>query len=201
MLQPARLLTTGQVARFCGSSPSAVLKWIRAGKLPTYSTPGGQYRVTTEELCSFLKRYRMRVPPELTALARHRVLILTNDDLARESLERMLGAIGLDCEIESAEDGLIGCMRIPELKPHLVLLDLSLRKPDGADLCRAMKAHKAGARAKILLLAADSNPLQVKRLLMAGADGWLMKPVDFDAFAGKVGELLGARPTVPLPTA
>jgi excisionase family DNA binding protein len=201
MQQASRLLTTGQVARLCDSSPSAVLKWIRAGKLPTYSTPGGQYRVSTEELSRFLRRYRMRVPPELGSAARHRVLILTDDLLARESLGRMLEASGLDCQVDSEEDGLLGCMRIPELKPDLVIFDLVMRKPDGADLCRAVRAHRPDARTKILLLAAEPKSLQAKRLLLAGADGWLAKPVKFEALLRKVGELLGVRTTNVVPAA
>lgn len=39
-------MTTGEVARLCGVTPDAVLKWIKAGKLPATRTPGGHYRVS-----------------------------------------------------------------------------------------------------------------------------------------------------------
>lgn len=39
-------MTTGDVARLCGVTPDAVLKWIKAGKLPATRTPGGHYRVS-----------------------------------------------------------------------------------------------------------------------------------------------------------
>ncbi len=41
----SNLLTTGEVARLCGVTPDAVLKWIKKGKLPATRTPGGHYRV------------------------------------------------------------------------------------------------------------------------------------------------------------
>ena len=44
----SRLMTTGDVARLCGVTPDAVLKWIKAGKLPATRTPGGHYRVSSE---------------------------------------------------------------------------------------------------------------------------------------------------------
>ena len=190
----SELLTTGQVARLCGFSPSAVLKWIRAGKLPTYSTPGGQYRVPRRELCRFLKRYRMHVPPELTSLARHRIVIFAGDGLVHESLARMLKGSALDCEIERVEDGILGCMRIPELRPHLILFDLTMRKPDGADLCRAVKACKALSNTKILVIVEEPDSVRVNRVLMAGADGWIAKPVTFEALMAKVTMLLGTGP-------
>ncbi len=42
---PRDLLSTGEVARICGVSRDAVLKWIKSGKLPATQTPGGHYRV------------------------------------------------------------------------------------------------------------------------------------------------------------
>ncbi len=46
-------MTTGEVARLCGVTPDAVLKWIKAGKLPATRTPGGHYRVS-RDACSAL---------------------------------------------------------------------------------------------------------------------------------------------------
>ena len=46
-------MTTGEVARLCGVTPDAVLKWIKAGKLPATRTPGGHYRVSRQD-CSAL---------------------------------------------------------------------------------------------------------------------------------------------------
>lgn len=42
------LLSTGDVARLCGVTPDAVLKWIKKGKLPASRTPGGHYRISRE---------------------------------------------------------------------------------------------------------------------------------------------------------
>jgi len=42
----SELLTTGEVAKLCGVTPNAVLKWIKKGKLPATRTPGGHYRVS-----------------------------------------------------------------------------------------------------------------------------------------------------------
>ena len=47
----SELMTTGDVARLCGVTPDAVLKWIKAGKVPATRTPGGHYRVS-REACS-----------------------------------------------------------------------------------------------------------------------------------------------------
>ncbi len=43
------LLSTGEVAKLCGVTPDAVLKWIKKGKLPATRTAGGHYRVSRED--------------------------------------------------------------------------------------------------------------------------------------------------------
>ncbi|NIM51947.1 MAG: excisionase family DNA-binding protein [Gemmatimonadales bacterium] len=43
------LLRTGEVAKLCGVTPDAVLKWIKKGKLPATRTAGGHYRVSRED--------------------------------------------------------------------------------------------------------------------------------------------------------
>lgn len=40
-----KLLSTGEVAKLCGVTRDAVLKWIKKGKLPAQKTPGGHFRV------------------------------------------------------------------------------------------------------------------------------------------------------------
>jgi len=46
----AELLTTGEVAKLCGVTPDAVLKWIKRGRLPATRTAGGHYRVSRSDV-------------------------------------------------------------------------------------------------------------------------------------------------------
>jgi len=47
-------LSTGAVAARCGVDRATVLRWIKAGKLSAYITPGGHHRVRLESLSGFL---------------------------------------------------------------------------------------------------------------------------------------------------
>jgi len=186
----AKLLTTGQVARLCGFSPSAVLKWIRAGKLPAYSSPGGKNRIAPDDLLAFLSKYRMRVPPELASGARCRVLILAHDDLARQSLARMLAATGLRCQADSVADGITGCFRIAERRPHLVIVDLDMPRLDAADLCRSMKASPELADTRILAITHHPDSVKLRQVLEAGADDWVARSAGFGQFAAKLADMM-----------
>lgn len=49
------LLTTGQVAAYCGIDRVTVLRWINKGVLKSLVTPGGQHRVRLEDFKQFLQ--------------------------------------------------------------------------------------------------------------------------------------------------
>lgn len=49
----SELLTTGQVAKMCGVTSDAVLKWIKKGRLPAVRTAGGHFRVSRSALAAF----------------------------------------------------------------------------------------------------------------------------------------------------
>ena len=53
-------LSTGEVARLFGVSPSAVTRWARTGVLKAVRTPGGHYRFRA----STLRRASIEVPDE-----------------------------------------------------------------------------------------------------------------------------------------
>lgn len=50
-----QLLTTRDVARYCGVTSVTVSRWIRGGRLKAYTTPGGHYRIRKQDFKEFLE--------------------------------------------------------------------------------------------------------------------------------------------------
>ena len=50
----ASSLTTGDAARHLSVSPNTVKRWIAAGALRAYTTPGGHWRIPFDSFASFL---------------------------------------------------------------------------------------------------------------------------------------------------
>ena len=98
--------TTFEIAKYCHVTHRAVLKWVSAGKLKSYKTPGGHNRVHQEDFVEFLKEYDMPIPEELGALLRKKKRILiVDDDRTIVSLIRKLISDHGDYEIEEAYAG------------------------------------------------------------------------------------------------
>ncbi len=57
--------STHDIARLLGFDPSTVSKWVDAGKLAAFRTPGGHRRVLEDQLRAFLVEYEMPIPDEL----------------------------------------------------------------------------------------------------------------------------------------
>lgn len=195
-----RQFTTGEVARLCGFSPSAVLHWIHSGKLRAYSSPGRQHRVDPHELERFLREHEMEVPPELAERTQSRILIVDDDPDVSRILAQMLQRSGLACQVETAAGGVGACARVPQFRPDLIVLDLIMPELDGAELCRAVRSCAEFKNTRFLVVTGAPNHPRLKDALDAGADGWMAKPVAYADFIARVREVLRLLP-VPMPRA
>ena len=71
-------------------------------------------------------------------------------------------------------------------RPELAIVELMISGGQGADLCRRLKQHEAGAVLAISVLEARDEALA------AGADAFLRKPVDPLELVSTVKDLLGS---------
>ncbi len=62
--------------------------------------------------------------------------------------------------------------------PDLILLDLHLPDVRGDEVLRRLQAHAETAGIPVVMLSADATPNQIQRLLAAGAEAYLTKPID-----------------------
>jgi len=195
------LLTPGQAARLCAISQSALLRWIQAGMLRACSAPDGSVSVHPDELLAFLRRHAMRIPPELSdergapctrATEQFRILVVDDEEFVRDTVVDMLATSGLDCVTETAENGVMGCMRIPVFRPHLILLDVVMPDLDGADLRHVLKSSPEFADIKVVVITGYPDDPRCKGDLATDADAWLTKPLSMCELTDTVRTLLEA---------
>jgi signal transduction histidine kinase len=64
--------------------------------------------------------------------------------------------------------------------PGLIILDWLLPGMDGLELCRAIRALPDGAHTEVLVMTAHDRPNGLALVLDAGANDYLLKPIDLD---------------------
>lgn len=102
-----------------------------------------------------------------------RILLVEDDDAVRISLAKALGRYGHEVLCApTGEDGVALCR---DRSPELVVLDVMLPGMSGFDVCRRIRA--AGT-VPIVMLTARGDDIDVVGGLEAGADDYVVKPVE-----------------------
>ncbi len=92
--------------------------------------------------------------------------------------------------MEFASDGLSALERARELRPKIVVTEILVPRLDGLSLCRQLKSDPETRSMVVLVF----SHLQAEdRALEAGADAFIVKPVDEEHLIETVSKLLELR--------
>jgi two-component system response regulator len=73
--------------------------------------------------------------------------------------------------------------------PKVVLLDLKLPKVDGLEVLRRLKSDARTKAIPIVVLTSSREEPDIERAYALGANSYIVKPVDFEAFARAVSDV------------
>lgn len=188
-----RFLTTGEVAQYCQVSPVTIFRWIKEGKLPAHSTPGGHYRVRATDLLNFLAKHSIPVDTELRrkVAGEKRILVVDDEQAIVDTVVRNLQRLGSQFRFATAFNGFEAGRQLALFGPDLIVLDLMMPGVDGLDVCRQVKGDPSTQHIKILVVTGYSSERQLQAAREAGADDCLAKPFSGDELRDRVRRLLG----------
>jgi DNA-binding NarL/FixJ family response regulator len=114
------------------------------------------------------------MPPDAaTAVVRSTIFIVDDHPIVRQGLALLINRepdLAVCGDAEEAGSALRG---IEELKPDLIVVDISLNGPDGLDLLKDIRARDSNL--PVLILSMLDESLYAERALRAGANGYIMK--------------------------
>jgi len=125
--------------------------------------------------------HQAAAPPAAPAHSAHRkprVLLIEDNDDGREMMAMMLGAYGY--EVQSAADGPHGLAAAQQCPPDLALVDIGLPGIDGYEVARRLRAATTTRDIRLIALTGYGQAEDLRRVMEAGFDRHLVKPVDID---------------------
>ena len=102
-----------------------------------------------------------------------RVLLADDHAMIREGLALLVDAQPDMHTVGQAADGTMALRLAQELHPDIAVLDISMPRLGGAEAAERIRA--ACPRTRVIALTRHAEPAYVRRLLHAGADGYVLK--------------------------
>jgi two-component system CheB/CheR fusion protein len=144
--------------------------------------------------------FRVRLPLSVAAAVRAprvasgsvegvRVLLIEDDDDTRESFAMMLDALG--AEVREATSAAAGLATVTSFRPQVIVCDIAMPVEDGFAFIRALRSltPEQGGETPVAALTALAGEADRRRVLDAGFQMHLSKPIDAQRLAGAVGTL------------
>ncbi|WP_421656499.1 response regulator [Leptothermofonsia sp. ETS-13] len=125
-----------------------------------------------------------------------RILLIEDDEILIDALRQTLTS--QHYVVDTVEDGRSGWEYAQSTEYDLILMDVGLPGLDGISLCQRLRSE--GCSTPILLITARDATTDRIRGLDAGADDYLIKPLDLSELQARVRALLrrGTVPTSPI---
>jgi len=116
------------------------------------------------------------------------ILVADDNRLSRELVRDVLASA--DCRVVEAANGQEVIDRLDAASPDLVLLDLEMPVKGGFDTLVEIRRHPRFSRVPVMAVTAKAMLLDHDRILAAGFDAYITKPIDITNLRKRVDELL-----------
>ena len=119
------------------------------------------------------------------------LLLIEDNEDGREMMTMMLECYGY--QVRAAEDGLRGLDAVREFRPDLALVDIGLPGIDGYEVARRLRADPDTRHIKLVALTGYGLAEDLARVMAAGFDRHLVKPVGIEQLMETIGSCMQER--------
>lgn len=117
-----------------------------------------------------------------------RILVVEDDEKSRRLLRDVLEFHGFDvCAVPSGEEGLADAK---VCRPDAALLDIELPGINGFDVLMRLRAESTSAAVPVIAVTASVMDQDRRKILAAGFDAYVPKPVNIHELVKTLNELL-----------
>lgn len=125
-------------------------------------------------------------------MAAEQVLVVDDHPMNLELVEALLEPEGYCVRTAASASEALGLLA-GGYRPDLILMDIQMPGMDGLELTRRLRSDPARSGVRIIALTAYAMVGDEERMLAAGCDGYIPKPIDTRSFPSQLREALRSR--------
>jgi CheY-like chemotaxis protein len=127
-----------------------------------------------------------------TPVARHsgrpdRVLVVDGDPHIGRSIAELIHRYAPHVATEVARNGFEAGIKVESFRPHALVLDLTMPGMDGVEVCRRLRERPTLNHIRIVAITGHPSDESIEKVLAAGADACLAKPLDSERLVAELG--------------
>ena len=172
--------TSREAAALLDVAVSTIQLWTNNGLLRAWTTPGGHRRIARSSVEEMLSRKRLVSvnPPTRKPLT---VIVVEDDASQRRLYEKQFLSSQLNVQLETADDGYQGLIKIGQVLPDVIITDLMMPNIDGFQMIRAVKELPELKQSLIIVISGlTENEIMEKGELPEGVHVFT-KPIRFES--------------------
>ncbi len=167
--------STHDAAKICRVTPMTVIRWIKEGKIPAFTTAGGHRRISRTDLVRFCKTRGIPFPVEAEPEA-GRVLVVDSEASVRDAIAEAARAVDEKLVIEMAGDAFTAGQVLSTFRPQLLVIDQRLPGVDAQELVARLARPAEGEPLSIAVLVTPLSPDVERTFRSRGALACLSRP-------------------------
>ncbi|OGS20174.1 MAG: hypothetical protein A2252_11025 [Elusimicrobia bacterium RIFOXYA2_FULL_39_19] len=194
-------LRISEIAKKAGVLPSKIRYYTDMGLLQVATQTTGGHRLYDEDITlkklnhiGFLSKKGLSIDAikqELVkTLQRKKVIVIDDEPEVAQLVEQVIKE-KVDAEVWTAYDGFSAGRLITEHLPDLIVLDIMLPGVNGFEICKQIHNLPYMKNTKILAMTGYDSIENKQKIMEAGANDYLAKPMDIHVLVEKVNGLLG----------
>jgi two-component system, chemotaxis family, response regulator PixG len=190
-LRQMALLLKQDVLKLC----QMLHPYINAGVL-RLEPPTAPYNLLPTIPASYTAIPTINLPAAMPPATRYKVVCIDDSPTVLETIQRYLGTEKF--EVATVENPMASLSALFDMKPDLILMDVSMPGIDGNRLCQILKRSSVFTHVPIVMVSGNTGVLDKEKAKASGATDYLTKPFSKEELLSLVDQYLNKAPaTVP----
>ncbi len=178
-------MTPNEVAELLMVSPITVRQWAQKGWLKASTTVGGHRRFIYHDVEQFARKRNLAFLSPSHPVTR--ILIVDDNRQLANFLVELLSNTDNPPQTAVAYNGFDAGQKVQSFKPDILLLDLMMPGLNGFEVCAQIKSNPACKTLRIIAMTGYPSTQNIDRIINAGAEICLSKPVDANLLLKTIG--------------